>query len=147
MPLTNLQEAFAQAVANGANFTDAYKQAGYSWESMLPSTLNNEAWTLSIHPDISQRIEQLRQQIEAARASELKWDAARFVQEATTNLQGARSDHQWASANGALQLIGNAAGLLNPQSDSPNVTVNKTVIVLQQRDGSTVTQGLAAADC
>lgn len=69
--LTPKQEAFARQVASGVNHTDAYKVA-YNTATMLPSTINNEAYLASRNPDIAKRVEQLLK--EAAEASRLSPD-------------------------------------------------------------------------
>ena len=45
--------------------------------------------------------------------------------------QGAVEDHQWAPANGALKLIGEATGLLEPQRPQQGaVTLNRITVIL-----------------
>ena len=87
-----------------------------------------EACRLRQHPKVSLRITQLQNALAERRA----WDRDRLVDELETNLQGARQHKQMSAANGALQLIGKATGLLtdvpSPQDRPLNVT--KVTIVL-----------------
>jgi phage terminase small subunit len=57
--LTPKKEAFAQAVAAGAAFTDAYKQTR-DCSKMKPSTIRSNAKKLAREPAVQARIEELR---------------------------------------------------------------------------------------
>jgi hypothetical protein len=59
MALTGKQEAFAQGMANGATQTSAYRKA-YGCEKMLPATIQNNAYKLTIRNDIKTRIAELQ---------------------------------------------------------------------------------------
>ena len=56
--LTDKQEAFAQAIFEGANFSDAYRQA-YDASNMSAASIHTEACLLVQNPKVSQRLEQL----------------------------------------------------------------------------------------
>jgi len=62
--LTVKQEAFAQAIMAGENYTDAYRQA-YNAEGMADGTVWSEACRLVAHHKVSARLDQLRAQKEA----------------------------------------------------------------------------------
>jgi hypothetical protein len=59
MALTGKQEAFAQGMANGATQTSAYRKA-YGGGNMLPATIQNSAYKLTVRDDIKARIAELQ---------------------------------------------------------------------------------------
>ena len=132
--LTFKQEQFAQAIVDGHNQTDAYRLA-YDVGDSLPATVHECACRLSQNPKIAARIEALRGEAQEAKAVALGWTAERFTAEALANLQGARAADAWAPANGALQLIGKATGLLR---DGVGIgapeSVTQIVVVLNHRE-------------
>jgi len=60
MTLTPMQEKFAQLVAGGANYSDAYREV-YNVENMSGPTINTEASRLANDPKISPRIKALQE--------------------------------------------------------------------------------------
>ncbi len=137
--LTAQQEGFSQTLVGGVNQSDAYR-ANYDTANMLPATVHEEASRLAAHPKIAARISELKAAYHAI--VEAKWElsAEKFVEEAKTNLDGARSSGQWSAANGALQLAGKATGILVDvvaATDRP-INVTKVTIVLNQGDGTPV---------
>ena len=54
------KEAFAQAVAAGATFVDAYRQTR-DCSKMQPSTIRSNAKKLAREPAVAARIEELRE--------------------------------------------------------------------------------------
>jgi hypothetical protein len=124
--LTYLQENFAQNIVAGMNQTQAYKAAGYTWESMLPATLWDTASKLAANPEVTQRIQELRQPVVARVA----WDLGRLVSEFEVNVVLGRTVDQrgmpvaLAASNGALTGIGKALGIL---TDRVDVSVTHTL--------------------
>ncbi|OWK39535.1 terminase small subunit [Fimbriiglobus ruber] len=57
--LTPKQEKFCQKYIELGNASEAYRQA-YDAENMSPEAIHEEAYRLTIHPDVSLRIEDLR---------------------------------------------------------------------------------------
>lgn len=79
--LTPKREKFAQLVANGNNYTDAYRQV-YSYKNMKPSTVNRNAFELAKNSNVSARIEELRSKASAL----VVWDLERAANELIENL-------------------------------------------------------------
>ena len=127
--ITQLQENFCQCIVDGLNETEAYKAAGYSFENMQPDTVYQAASRLAANCKVIARIQELREAVTAAVTEKRVWDSLRLIDEAETNLPGAREDHAWAPANSALQLIGRTAGLLEAQPQAP-LQVTKLTVVL-----------------
>lgn len=76
--LTLKQEAFAEALANGATNAEAYRQA-YNADGMAAAVVHTEACKLAQHPKVAQRVEDLlrqkqaQKQLVAARAEDRIW--------------------------------------------------------------------------
>jgi murein L,D-transpeptidase YcbB/YkuD len=62
MKLTSKQEAFAQAVADGMNQSDAYRSA-YDAGKMKAETINSKAYELCKNGQVSARVTSLKQAI------------------------------------------------------------------------------------
>lgn len=62
--LTPKQERFAQLVASGSNYSDAYRQA-YDAENMSPEAVKVEASSLMDHPTVSLTVKELRDAVQA----------------------------------------------------------------------------------
>ena len=60
MALTNKQEAFCQAIADGKNQSDAYRFS-YSAGKMKAETVNSKAYELSKNGDVTARVKELRE--------------------------------------------------------------------------------------
>jgi hypothetical protein len=133
--LTHLQENFAQNIVSGMNQTQAYKAAGYTWETMLPATLWDTASKLAGNPEVTQRIQELRQPVVA----KVAWNLERFLGAAESQRLAAVATDQLAAANGALKLIGDATGLLDHRSQQDTgIQVTRVTVVLntgQPADG------------
>ena len=112
--LTPKQEAFAQAVASGSSLSDAYRSS-YNVSPSTPGTTTwDDASELARHPLVRPRIQQLIAAVQAATAANAAWDKARLVSQADRHRELALSGG-WrgvGSANGALEIIGKATGLL-----------------------------------
>ena len=131
MPLTHKQEHFAQLVAAGATQSDAYRQAYNPSPDSLDTTLWDEASALGRHPVVAPRIQELRQAAQAKMTASQAWNLDRMVTEAETNLDLSRTHKQLGSANGALEIIGRATGILSDKpQNSPPVQITRVVVVL-----------------
>ena len=145
MPLTHKQEHFAQLVASGLTQSDAYKQAYDVSPDTLPGTVVQDASHLAAHPNVSPRIQELRQAALAKMTSAQAWNLDRMVSEAETNLDLSRTHKQLGSANGALEIIGRATGILSDkQQGSPPVQVN--AVFMGTLDMATLRQLVALRD-
>jgi len=108
---TGKQRAFAQAIVDGLNQSDAYRLA-YDAENMSPVAITVEASRLMDIPTVALLVDELRQTLVAAAVGVAAWNLDKQVNESATNLEGAREDRQWAAANGALTNIGKLTGTL-----------------------------------
>ena len=78
----------------------------------------------------SARIQELQAATEAALAATRLWTTDRLVDEAETNLELARIHKQMGSANGALDFIGRATGLLSDKPRDMPVRITRVTVVL-----------------
>ena len=106
--LTPKQEKFAQAIVDGHTQSEAYKLA-YDTGDMLPATIHNRAYKLMRHGEIAARIAEAREAVATGLMATRIWTAEKLVDEAETNLTGAREDHAWAPANKAVEIIARPA--------------------------------------
>lgn len=116
LDLTNNQESYSQARADGLNRTEAYR-ATYSTVNMKSSTLWDNAYTLDRNPKVAARIAELRQATMDDSAASRAWDLDRLVRELSTNVKLARELGQISASNGSLTSIGKALGILVDKVD------------------------------
>lgn len=62
MILTAKQEAFAQAIADGKNQSDAYRSA-YNAGKMKAETVQNSAYKLVLNGEVTARVKELKQEL------------------------------------------------------------------------------------
>lgn len=105
--LTPQQEKFAQAVAAGRSFSDAYREA-YATGKMKAKTVNEEACRLAKDPKIAARVAEIRKPVIEEVKYELK-DALREAEEARIL---ALAIEQPAAAVSASKLKSQLTGLL-----------------------------------
>ena len=103
------------------NGTQAAIRAGYS-----AKTAAQQASRLLRDVKVQQAVAVRQQQLAEKRA----WDVDRLVDEAEENLNKARLLHQMGSANGALEFIGKATGLLNDKQQTGTPPVTQIIINL-----------------
>ena len=123
--LTHKQEHFAQLVAAGATQSDAYRQAYNVSPDTLPETVHQNASHLASDTNVAPRIRELQAAAQAAALAKLAWDNAKLVVEADRHRELALSGG-WrgvSAANGALELIGRATGLLADKPTAPSMAI------------------------
>ena len=143
--LTAKQEHFAQLVASGLKQGDAYRQAYNVSSTTLPDTVYENASHLASDTNVAPRIQELKAAAQATVAASQAWNLDRLVTEAETNLNLSRIHKQLGSANGALELIGRATGILSdkPRDQLP-VQITRVVVVLsdgRQQPGPELPEG------
>ena len=74
MTLTAKQEAFAQAIADGKNQSDAYRTA-YNAGKMKAETVQNSAYKLVMNGEVTARVKELREEL----ANKSLWTRERSV--------------------------------------------------------------------
>ena len=138
MALTAKQEAFAQAVAAGATQSDAYRQAYNVSPDTNPDTVCENASHLASNTNVAPRIQELKAALQKNIAERQVWTLDRIVTAAEEHRQLALQGGPKGvpAANGALELIGRATGLLTERTrDAPPVAITRVVVVLNRGGG------------
>lgn len=130
MPVLNnaRRERFAQYVAAGNSYVDAYKKAGYSGDTNAAPSM------LAKQPAVRARIDELiaehnstmeqdrimRERLREAKIEHEVLDQKWLLLEAMKNLEMARKKGQTSAANQALKMIGELTGHMKPDNTKPN---------------------------
>jgi hypothetical protein len=99
-PLTGKIEQFAQAMASGANQTDAYRVA-YSTGNMTVKTVWEKASRLAAHDKVSARVAALKADL----ADKQLWTRAQSVQALIDALETARASGNPSAMTGAVKEL------------------------------------------
>ena len=132
--VTTQQDTFCQWVASGLSLSDAYRASYNVGPDTAPQTIWVDSCQLAAKPNVALRLALLRDLARQANASQRGWDRDRVVGEAETNLLGARTSRQWASANGALELISRVTGLLTDTAPSAAPIITRVTVMVQRND-------------
>jgi len=135
MALTPKREAFAQLLAASPPISqiEAYRQTHDVFPDASPATHYEEASRIAALPEVAARIQELKGQYQKAMVSAQAWNLDQLVSQAVVNLQLSRAHKQLGSANGALEIIGRATGLLSDKArETPQVPITRVVIVLHE---------------
>ena len=128
--LTSKQEHFAQLVASGSTYSDAYRQAYDVYPDASPVTAYVNSSKLAKNTKVALRIQSLQAVTETALAEKRLWTTDRLVDEAERNLMAARESRQFGPANRALEFIGKATGLLDGKHQDPQVPITRIIVNL-----------------
>ena len=110
--LTEKQERFAQLVAQGLNYSAAYRQS-YVTDEMAPNTVWREAHRLSQHKKVSARISQLV----GEREEENRRRAATRTQRVLCQLEAIMVSGNTDTARlRAAEMLGKTVGLFHPET-------------------------------
>lgn len=134
--LTSKQERFAQLVATGSSYSEAYRQSYDVSPDTLSVSVHQLASHLASNVNVASRIKELKQEIAERVTASQAWDLDRLIETAESNMELARQLKKIASANGALELIGRVTGLIGGKAGNEGVTVNKVTIVMGDREES-----------
>ena len=128
--LTSKQEGYAQERASGLTQSAAYRN-NYDTSNMAAKTVHEAASRLDKNYKVTARILELQAATEAALAVKRLWTTDRLIEAAEQNLELSREHKQMGSANGALEFIGRATGLLDgKQRSGGDAPVTKIIINL-----------------
>ena len=106
MALTSKQELFAQCVASGKSQSDAYRAAYDVREDTNPLTTNNDAYKLMQNPDISARVEELKEEL----SKKYLWTREDSVRELVSRLSNAKD----GDAFNAIKILNEMHGYNEP---------------------------------
>ena len=120
---TPKQARFVEEYLIDLNGTQAAIRAGYS-----AKTAAQQASRLLRNVKVQQAIATGQKELAQRRL----WTTERLIDEAETNLVGARSGGKWASANGALDLIGRVTGILSDKPREQVPVITRVTVVLNR---------------
>lgn len=115
--LTAKQEHFAISVVEGRTQAAAYREA-YDAEGMQDPTVWTEASKLMRHPQVSQRVEELREEAEAARRAVLMSREEAILQRLEHEAMTAKTD---TARIRALELLGRHIGMFKDRVEVEQV--------------------------
>ena len=115
-PLTAKMEQFAQAIASGANQTDAYRVA-YATGGMTVKTVWEKAARLAAHDKVRSRISTLKADL----ANTQLWTRAQSVQALIDALETARASGNPSAMTGAVKELNAMHGYDAPRKLDFNV--------------------------
>lgn len=128
--LTPKQEAFAQQVAEGKTYSDAYRFA-YDAEGMKDTTINNKAYILMSKDYIRARVEELRKPV----VEETRVTLKRHLDDLLRLRNMAAKSDNWAAAIQAEKIRGKASGLHVDKVDANiDSTINVKIIRFGDED-------------
>lgn len=126
--LTPKQESFAQQVAEGKTYSDAYRYA-YDAKGMKDNTINSKAYLLMAKDYIRARVEELRKPV----VEETRVTLKRHLDDLLKLRNMAAKSEQWAAAIQAEKIRGKASGLHIDKLDA-TVDGNLTVEIVRFSD-------------
>ena len=144
--LTAKQEHFAQLVASGEYQSAAYRTAYSPSPETLPASVDQMASRLASDVNVATRIQQLVNAAATLAVADAAWDKVRLINEAAENLHGSRAAKQWGSANGALEIIGRATGLLSDRHTGSGDMVRVTQVTIVTTDPGASIKGARVVD-
>ena len=117
--LTEKQEAFAMAIFEGANFSEAYRLA-YDAQNMSAAAVHTEACLLAQNPKVSQRLDQLFRDREQQRRMQ-SLSRSDLVLKQLTDL-ALSPDVQDGARVRALELLGKSVALFTDRVETEDKT-------------------------
>ena len=149
--LTAKEEHFAQLmaltpVASRPNQSDAYRASHNVGPDTLPKTVWESASVLANLPKVAARIEELKAAIQQQALAATVWTLGRLVEAAEIHRQTALDGgfRGVSAANGALELIGRATGLLADKPTAPSTAIQIVFVTeagIPKETGVSVVEG------
>lgn len=130
VPLTSKQDTFAVLIAEGIPSSAAYRQA-YDASTMKPGSIWTEASRLSAHPQVAQRVEELRQEKEEERRLLRLSHAEAVLSQLEHEAMTAKTDSTRVKA---LELIGRHLGMF----------VDRVEVTTEERSAETIERDIRA---
>ena len=138
--LTRQQRLFCDGISQGLPRIEAY-YAAYPNSKKNPNraTADNNAYHLANVPKIAARLAEIQAASITLAASASAWTVDRLVSEAETNLDLARSGgpRSVSAANGSLELIARATGIIGgDHSSNVQPAITRVTVVLNREPAS-----------
>jgi len=121
--LSNKREAFCRYIGiDGLNASDSYRKA-FDTDPINQASIHEQASKLLKIDKVSTRIQELKASVTDRLASEVVWDKAKIISELAINVEASRNVNQFAASSRALELIGKAVNVFQPETQLISGTV------------------------
>ena len=125
--LSNKREAFCRYIGiDGLNASDSYRKA-FDTDPINQASIHEQASKLLKIDKVSTRIQELKASVTDRLASEVVWDKAKIISELAINVEASRNVNQFAASSRALELIGKAVNVFQPETQQVNIAIIETL--------------------
>jgi len=125
--LSNKREAFCRYIGiDGLNASDSYRKA-FDTDPINQASIHEQASKLLKIDKVSTRIQELKDSVTDRLASEVVWDRSRIISELAINVEASRNVNQFAASSRALELIGKAVNVFQPETQQVNIAIIETL--------------------
>ena len=121
--LSNKREAFCRYIGiDGLTASDSYRKA-FNSNPINQASIHEQASKLLKIDKVSTRIQELKASVTDRLASQVVWDKAKIISELAINVEASREVNQFAASSRALELIGKAVNVFQPETQLISGTV------------------------
>ena len=125
--LSNKREAFCRYIGiDGLNASDSYRKA-FDTNPINQASIHEQASKLLKIDKVSTRIQELKDSVTDRLASEVVWDRSRIISELAINVEASRNVNQFAASSRAIELIGKAVNVFQPETQQVNIAIIETL--------------------
>ena len=125
--LSNKREAFCRYIGiDGLNASDSYRKA-FDTDPINQASIHEQASKLLKIDKVSTRIQELKASVTDRLASEVVWDKAKVISELAINVEASREVNQFAASSRAIELIGKAVNVFQPETQQVNIAIIETL--------------------
>ena len=125
--LSNKREAFCRYIGiDGLNASDSYRKA-FDTDPINQASIHEQASKLLKIDKVSTRIQELKDSVTDRLASEVVWDRSRIISELAINVEASRNVNQFAASSRAIELIGKAVNVFQPETQQVNIAIIETL--------------------
>jgi len=125
--LSNKREAFCRYIGiDGLNASDSYRKA-FDTDPINQASIHEQASKLLKIDKVSTRIQELKASVTDRLASEVVWDKSRIISELAINVEASRNVNQFAASSRAIELIGKAVNVFQPEAQQVNIAIIETL--------------------
>lgn len=97
--LTEKQEKFAQLVAKGVRYADAYRQSYDVRSGTTDNTIYNSAWGVMRNPKVAQRVKELQKECNNLQLRTREQSLKRLIDISEECYKAAKSEKKWTAKN------------------------------------------------
>ena len=125
--LSNKREAFCRYIGiDGLTASDSYRKA-FNSNPINQASIHEQASKLLKIDKVSTRIQELKESVTDRLASQVVWDKAKIISELAINVEASREVNQFAASSRAIELIGKAVNVFQPETQQVNIAIIETL--------------------